>query len=458
MTNDRLRQEAGGVTFRSSEPLLNDGFEWAKRQALEYAHWGEDPVGLWYEAALPNRQAFCMRDVGHHSIGAAVLGLAPHTKNMLIRFAENIAESRDWCTYWEITKDNVPAPVDYENDRDFWYNLPANFDMMDVSFRQYLWTGDRDYLNNEALMSFCRLTVDSYLQAWDKDGDGIPEHYPEYGRRGLASFNEVGLQPLIGGDMVAAQIAGYRAYARLLSENGESEAAAGQEARASELERLYHQSWWNDKQGRFYGAVLQDRTYLEAYNAEGNFLPLYYGVVRDRDKLRLALEDVKTNRVQNVEGKTYLPDIYYRYGYTREGFAELLELVDPALERRDYPEVSYCVVGSIAAGLMGLSADGRSTVSTLSGLGDALNWAELAHVPILGRKVAVIHEGAAAAAFTHEQGAPLLWKAAFPGKFDVLLHNGQPVKAQWESTETGEAISSITVGVAEGESHRVEVP
>ena len=44
----------------------NAGFAWAKEQALAYSHEG-DLVGEWYEAALPDRQAFCMRDVAHHA-------------------------------------------------------------------------------------------------------------------------------------------------------------------------------------------------------------------------------------------------------------------------------------------------------------------------------------------------------------------------------------------------------
>ena len=87
------------VSFASSDPELNRAWEWAKKTALSYVREG-DAVGPWYEAALPGRDAFCMRDVSHQSTGAAVLGLDEYTKNMLFRFAENISESKDWCSYW----------------------------------------------------------------------------------------------------------------------------------------------------------------------------------------------------------------------------------------------------------------------------------------------------------------------------------------------------------------------
>ena len=55
---------------------------------------------------------------------------------------ENISRSKDWCSYWEITYSNRPAPIDFKSDQEFWYNLPANFDVLDACYRMFLWTGD----------------------------------------------------------------------------------------------------------------------------------------------------------------------------------------------------------------------------------------------------------------------------------------------------------------------------
>src|SRR5690554_5278973 len=90
------------LIFSSSVSELNEAFNWSKKTALSFAHDGTDPVGLWYEAALPNREAFCMRDIAHQSIGGEILRLSNHNSNMLMRFAENISASKDWCTFWEI--------------------------------------------------------------------------------------------------------------------------------------------------------------------------------------------------------------------------------------------------------------------------------------------------------------------------------------------------------------------
>src|ERR1700734_72150 len=96
------RPSQGSVEFESSDSRLVDGFRWAKAQAFAYVR--DSPViGPWYEAALPGRNAFCMRDVSHMSTGAQFLGLGPNTRNMLQQFAQHISASQKWCTWWEIT-------------------------------------------------------------------------------------------------------------------------------------------------------------------------------------------------------------------------------------------------------------------------------------------------------------------------------------------------------------------
>ena len=141
-----------------------------------------------------------MRDVSHQAAGAQALGLARYTHNMLRRFAENISSSRDWCSYWEIDRLNRPAPMDYVNDRVFWYNLPANFDVLDTCYRMYLWSGDRSYIEDPVFLNFYHHTVTDYVLRWNLDLAHVmtretapqdPSHFrgdPSYGesRRDIA--------------------------------------------------------------------------------------------------------------------------------------------------------------------------------------------------------------------------------------------------------------------------------
>ncbi len=85
---DHSPKHSSSLELQSSDERLVEAFHWAKRQALDYVFDG-DPVGPWYEASLPGRSAFCMRDVSHQTAGAEALGLSAYNLNMLHRFAEN---------------------------------------------------------------------------------------------------------------------------------------------------------------------------------------------------------------------------------------------------------------------------------------------------------------------------------------------------------------------------------
>ncbi len=114
-----------------------------------------------------------MRDVSHQAMGAAALGLSAQNKNMLSRFAGSISASKDWAGYWEIDKDGKPSSADYVNDDDFWYNLPANFDVMNASLRMFMWTGDSAYITNSAFLNFYRHTAIDYILQWQLEPANI---------------------------------------------------------------------------------------------------------------------------------------------------------------------------------------------------------------------------------------------------------------------------------------------
>ncbi len=458
MTNfTELKQNAGKVSFKSSNNYLDEGFEWAKKQALEYAHFGEDPVGLWYEAALPGRASFCMRDVSHQSTAAGILGLRQHTKNMLDQFVKNISASRDYCTYWEITNEGKPTPVDYTGDEDFWYNLPANFDLIRACFLQYLWTGDESYLKDPVYKNFYSKSFCEYINTWDKDGDGIPEHYSGYGRRGIASYNESDLNYLLAGDMIAVQYGGLMSYAQMLKYAGQPGIAEEYVKKAEQLSGYYQKEWWNEKEKRFYGAMRQDRSFYEEYYSEANFLPLLYGIVTSGEKLEQAIRDTIKNKggSMNVEGMSHVPEMYYRYGFRDEAYKALLKLIDPALERREYPEVSFCTVSSYVTGLMGINPTGRSKVSTLSNLNDQVAWAEIKALPIFNNLLSVKHAGPDSTEICSRSGESIRWKAVFRGASDFLYHNGKKTGAAAETDAMGNALSYIEVEVQPGESHNI---
>ncbi len=452
----------------SSDARLVEGFVRARRQAVAYA-FDNDPVGPWYEAAEPGREAFCMRDVAHQSMGGHALGLARHNLNMLKRFAENISDARDWCSFWEIDRFNRPAPVDYKDDVQFWYNLPANFDILDACYRMYLWSGDLTYVNDPVFLNFYDRTVSDYVERWGLGLDqvmtrprllnvrGIPGNKKFQSARGIPGYDEGNREYTLGADVLATQYAAYMAYAHIQDILGKTETARTYLKKAADVRSLVDTTWWNEKEQYFYSRVGKDHK-LEGRG--GGNLP-YWGIVDDGPKLKSALSEA---------GSRYL-EVFYRYGDPDAAREQLLETMTPGRSRMEYPEVPYSVIATVVNGTMGInletspaqlsSVEGfwvEAAVKTLSGLGKNIAWAELRNLPVRANEVTVRHEGGNKTVFTNQCGPALIWHAALPGSHDTLLVNGRAMKARIETAPLGRMTSWVRVTVGGGGTVTVEVP
>jgi len=441
--------QKGRIEFTSSHEGLNRGFAWAKEQALAYAFEG-DPVGSWFEAALPGRDAFCMRDVSHQVQGAMALGLREHTKNMLRNFSVNVAESRDWASYWEINRENEPAPVDYRSDADFWYNLPANFDLVQAMWRVYQWTGDRDYLEDPDFLSFYHHSLTDYVSTWDPDGDGLLESPPENGIRGIPTYWEGrGPRPETGADLVAAQYAANRAYAEILRARGEGAEARIFDAAADRLQRIYNDDWWNPETRRFNTAILPGGGFDDSPLPLGQLYPLYFGIVEEGPRRALMLDRLPEGGM--VELNAYLPEILYSNGAYDRAFRALLVQLDPGLERRAYPEVSYTALGHIAGYLMGVRPLAQQGVlETKSRLTNEVKWAEVSHLPVISNEISLRHDGRGESRLRNESGRVLKWRAVFSGTHARLVVGGRGEDARFRTAPGEGAESWVEVEVAPG--------
>ncbi len=444
-----------GLEFESSDSRLVEGFHRAKRQAMAYVFDG-DPVGPWYEAAEPGREAFCMRDVAHQAMGAHALGLARHNLNMLRRFAENVSDARDWCSFWEIDRYNRPAPVDYKNDALFWYNLPANFDVLDACYRMYLWSGDPSYVNDTAFLNFYDRTVNDYVERWGLGLDqvmtrprllnvrGVPGNKKFQSARGIPGYDEGNHDYTLGADVLATQYAAYLAYARIQEIRGNTELARTYLKKAGDVRSLVNTTWWNDKEQYFYARVGKDHN-LEG---RGGWNLLYWGVVEEGPKVKSALS-----------GSHYL-EAFYRYGDPDAARERLLDTMTPGRSRMEYPEIPYSVISTVVNGTMGIdldtpsaslsSVDGywvEAAIKTRSGLGTAVAWGELRNLPVRANEITVRHEGNRKTVFTNQHGPALIWHAGFPGAHETLLVNGRSMRARVEKTPSGSVTSWVRVTV-----------
>ncbi len=439
----------------SYEPLVT-GFRWARTQALAYAFEG-DPVGPWYEAALPGREAFCMRDVSHQATGALALGLWKHTKNMLHKFALGIAESRDWCSYWEINRYDQPAPVDYRSDEDFWYNLPANFDVVETAYRAYEWTGDKDYLTDLDFDEFYRRSLTSYVAAWDPDGDGLMESPEENGYRGIPTYWEGGgPRALTGGDLIATQYAANQAYARILASRGEEHEARRFLASADRLRGAYNDDWWNPDLGRFYSSIISDGSYDTTHIPLLQILPLYYGIVEPGPRRERLLDNLAEGEI--VEVNVYLAEANYRNGRDAVAFRYLMRQMDPELDRREYPENPFTAIGTTVRYLMGVDPTAsQSLVETRSRLPPQVPWVRLEHIPVLRNVIAVQHNGLTESRLQNRSGKAIRWRAVFPGAYEVLEVDGRTSVAQVRHTDRGDPETFLVTQVDAGKQVTVRV-
>ena len=462
------------LEFSSSDVQLVRAFDWARKQALAYSFAG-DPVGLWYEAALPGRDAFCMRDVSHQSMGAQALGLADSTYNMLHHFAAGISASRDWCSYWEIDRENRPAPVDYQSDAAFWYNLPANFDVLDASYRMYLWTEDIRYIHDAAFDNFYDRTMNEYLKRWSLVPSEImnrqrwllpmtPEESLEVNaksrfRRGIPGYDESEKRYVVGIDLLAVQYAAYLDYAEIERMRGDNAGSKDATEHAAAIKSLVNSKWWNAASGTFYSSLSAEHK-LTGQNALD---VLYWGVADEGAKTQAALKQLIAEAQQSppcaVEPASHYAEIFYRYGAKDAGYSVILKLASPGHCRQEYPEVSYSEIGAITTGVMGVSIipGAEKAVQTLSGLTDKTTWAELQNLPIGRNLVAVRHQGTRQTNLTNISGPAMLWRAAFPGVHPQLLVNGEKTGAQ-SGKLSGVAVSWVQVPVGAGNMVQVSVP
>jgi hypothetical protein len=460
------------LQFESSDKKLEQAFQWAKSQALAYAHDGSDPVGPWYEAALPGRNSFCMRDVSHQTTGAAALGLYPANLNMLERFAAAVSPTRDWAGYWEIDRFGHPSVADYVSDDDFWYNLPANFDLLDAVVRMWSWTGNDVYLNDPRFRNFYEKTATAYLKTWDLQPDRVLKRSRIMHRRlregkfvyarGIPSYTEGREDFNVGTDLLAAEYRAFESLRLVALSRHKVNLAAQYGHTADEIAHLIEHKAWSEEEHHFMGFFSRDGT----TQGSGDSMVLYFGAISDPIQIRGALTHVESPEYLNnigIEEESYLPETFYRYDENAAAYERMMDLTSPDKHRREYPEVSFAVIGALVSGMMGVGAiydipSGRPLIHSISRLAGKSDSATMSGIHINQNLVDLEHRGDQESSLTNRSGPPLLWQATFSGKLSSLNVNGRPVGAESGSNAVGTPVSWIIIDVPLGATVVVSCP
>lgn len=449
------------AVMTSTDKHLQDAYDWARKTALSYSHSGEDSVGAWYEAALPGREAFCMRDVSHQCIAAQMLGLSSHNLNMFRKFVSNVSDSKDWCSYWEINRQGRPAPADYANDDEFWYNLNANFDVMQACLNLYEWTGDNEYIRGADFVSFYDKTVNDYVKRWQLEPEHIMDR-PQYMNtdslqfdasnsfhtcRGLPSYveNIPGLS--VGIDLLATLSAGHDAYSRLSSLGGRP-IAQGHKAKATagKYRAIIDSLWWDGSKNHYNTAKLHKGGFTRG---EGVPYLLWFDAIKDQNRKRLAIEDI-TGKDWNVENLSHFPKLLYGLGYDKKAYKYLLEL--PSTSRAEYPEVSFGVVDGCIRGAMGFEPSfSEKKVATLSRIDNPDADSSISNISVFGGYMNLRHKGNSFSEITNNTSHRLSWTASFKGDFNSISINGRNYTIKKTRDFYGNIISSAEVMLNPGE-------
>ena len=368
------------LTVTAGSGYVEDAFAWARKRALDWVQTDAGPGNLpSYWAGYPSRPMFYSRDVCHQAAGAHLLGLDAENLAMFRHFARSATPARKWFPIWAFHFDGRIAALDYHDDEHFVREIPAVFDLTYRALEQYDWTGDRRWLDDPDLAGHYRHSVGEFVEAHDRDGDGIPEAGGTGDIfLGTATYNEREAPLLVAGDGIALQYAVLRKL--------------GRHPEADRIQSMFLTGWWNGQQfarGRTKDGL--DYTWgLESHN----LIPLFglSGTGERNERLLDYIENkLETHPPLNIESFSYLPEVFFGSGRDETAWRWTKHLID---SRDDYPEISFTVVRHLVAGLLGLRPEAQSAALTIeSHLPAELDWLTADHLPVGDWDLRIHQEG-----------------------------------------------------------------
>jgi hypothetical protein len=421
--------------FLSSSPSLNEGFEWAVKRSLEWVR--TDPAELpSYWAGLTDRPLFYSRDIAHQLLGAHLLGLDEQNLAMMRTFAASATPARRYYPLWSFTFTGQPGAIDYNSDEHFVREIPAVYELVEKALEQYLWSGDRRWIQDPDLARFRRTTVREFTAEHDVLGLGLAG---ETGTgdlfRGLASYNEQhrGDHPLIAADGVATQWAALEAISTIFGPAvvagvaEDDSLVAEARAAADRIAHMFAREWWSENDNRFASGRTADQ-YDTGLAWEPSWYPALKGLLpsgpRAEAHLQFLAEQLRATPPVNIEGATYLPEVFSAYHHDAEAMHWIEYLI---ASRADYPEVPFTVVSHLTVGLAGLRPTGQDAIETDSHLPSDQDWATAENVPVGPQRIDIHTRGRQETRIALRKGPhPLRWRARFGNNAqDTIIAPGE---------------------------------
>ena len=465
-----------GVTFSSSNLELQAAWDFAVPMAMSYVMTGKDPAYVpCYLAGLLDRPAFYARDIAHHALGAAILGLDKENAAMMKIFAASATPARKYFPLWSFDFYGKIYPLDYISDNNYVRETPTPFDLLTAAGRLMQWTADPVYAADPVMWAAWSAFTEQFITLHSPNNDGVVGWSNPSGNifAGAASYVENGEGLIFGADTLAKQSAAFSALASFHDFRGNSSGASTARARAAQLSTHFNDAWYNASLGGYYRGVRSQgslQTPLFGWGETQSVFPGLHGMLQPGVRADAQIATILAHGPKaGTEARTYIPELLFLFGLPDAAASFISQLVaDP---RRNYPEVSFTLVADLAVHMMGLepifcgNASSAPLLSTLGGnLPSSTENATAQHVPVCGTyKLAVTQfqrankkNGGNATELTLQVGVkPIIWEARFLGTFSHLFVNGLSTVASQGKTVSGLVFSSAKVQVENGVTVRV---
>ena len=105
-------------------------------------------------------------------------------------WAASATSARRFYPLWSFGFDGSIFRTDYRSDTDFVREIPAVFELTEKGVQQYLWTGNRAYVDDSRLFTYYRNSVNAFVTAHDDNRNGVADE-DGTGKifQGVASYN-----------------------------------------------------------------------------------------------------------------------------------------------------------------------------------------------------------------------------------------------------------------------------
>ena len=478
------------LTIITSDKALEQEFNWAKEKARSYVMTGKsgvkDKSELFggnenvtyipcYQAGYPFRSAFYIRDFCHQLSGAHLLGLQKENLSMLKAFLCTTTKARKWYPLWALNFDGSPYRVDYINDSCFVRQIPAAFELVEKAYKQYLWTGNREIIENPILWNAYTKIVTDFITLHDKllvnevaEGDGSGNIF-----NGTTTYNEFNIPLIEAGDGIATQYQAYRAYASMLNARGEYIDSQKFQIKSQQLKDYFNQQWSiKEGENNLVRAITIRGEKLTDFGRENSIFMAMKGIVtpsiRNKEYLNYCHSMYKEvdASMMNIEGLTYLPDTYFAYNLVDKGWEWTMRIrndldknhIVPLVgSNRNYPEASYTTISNVVENLIGFEPDAPNhAIATIPRLPAEIAYLGVNNIMVGKHRINVMHDGNTITTIQHINGdKDIQCTVRFYGIYPQISID----KTLFTASQTelnGEKISQVCVTIPIGSSIKAQ--